>query len=139
MPTDFKQLDIWRVAMELAKVIHLLTRSFPKEEIYGMTSQIRRSSSSVAVNIAEGSGRGSPREFIQFLNIAQGSLRETETHLLLAIELGYLPRPKQQPAVRPEPAGPVTVESALSLIERTYRLITAMRQSQEQKLSTERR
>jgi len=66
---------------------YLLTRQFPKEELYGMISQIRRASSSIPANIAEGSGRGSRKDYIQFLRIAQGSVRELETHLLLSVEV----------------------------------------------------
>ncbi len=70
--------------MSLAESCYRLTKSFPREEMFGLTSQIRRSAASVAANIAEGHGRENTRSFIQFLRIAQGSLKELETHLLLA-------------------------------------------------------
>ena len=70
--------------MQIAEECYLLTRSFPKDEIYGMTSQIRRSAVSVAANIAEGHGRETSASFVQFLRIAQGSLKELETHLILS-------------------------------------------------------
>ena len=70
--------------MNLAEVCYKVTKTFPKEEIYGMTSQIRRAATSVPANIAEGYGREYRQEYIQFLRIAQGSLKELETHLLLA-------------------------------------------------------
>ena len=73
--------------MALAKGCYVLTKAFPKEELYGMTSQIRRASSSIPANIAEGSGRGTKKDFVSFLRIAQGSLRELETHLLLSIDV----------------------------------------------------
>ena len=73
--------------MALAKDCYLLTRTFPKEEMYGMTSQIRRAASSIPANIAEGSARGTAKDFASFLRIAQGSLRELETHLLLSAEV----------------------------------------------------
>ena len=76
--------------MSLAEACYLATRAFPKEEIYGLTSQIRRSAVSVAANIAEGHGRESTQTFVQHLRIAQGSLKELETHLLLSERVGVI-------------------------------------------------
>ena len=73
--------------MELTVTIYSLTRTFPREEIYGLTSQLRRASVSIASNIAEGRGRGTDGEFRQFLNIAQGSTYEVQTQLLVAKQL----------------------------------------------------
>jgi four helix bundle protein len=73
--------------MAIAERVYRLTASFPKEEVYGMTSQIRRPAVSVAANIAEGHGRDHSGSFVQFLRIAQGSLKELETHLLLALRV----------------------------------------------------
>jgi four helix bundle protein len=73
--------------MELTEAIYGLTKTFPKDEIYGLTSQLRRASVSIASNIAEGRGRGTDRDFKQFLNIAQGSTYEVQTQLLLAKRL----------------------------------------------------
>ena len=84
---SYRDLDIWKRAMELAEAVYLLTRNFPREERYGMTSQMRRSAASIPANIAEGWSRGT-KEFNQFLNIARGSLRELETHLLLSQRVG---------------------------------------------------
>jgi len=70
--------------MDLAEQCYLVTRNFPKEELYGMSSQIRRASASIPANIAEGHGRKNRKEYIQFLYIAQGSLKELETHLILS-------------------------------------------------------
>jgi len=77
--------------MNLAEICYKVTKTFPKEEIYGMTSQIRRAATSVPANIAEGYGREYRQEYIQFLRIAQGSLKELETHLLLAQRVELLP------------------------------------------------
>ena len=87
MAQDFKDLTVWRRAMELAAMVYTLTKTFPAEELYGLTSQLRRASVSIASNIAEGRGRGSDGEFRQFLNIAQGSTYEVQTQLLLAEQL----------------------------------------------------
>jgi four helix bundle protein len=74
--------------MALAEGSYLLTRRFPKDELYGMTSQIRRAAASIAANIAEGHGRENSGVFVQFLRVSQGSLKELETHLILAVRVG---------------------------------------------------
>jgi len=81
---SYRDLRVWQEALELAEACYLLTRVFPRDEQFGLTSQIRRASSSIAANIAEGHGRESTQSFIQFLRIAQGSLKEVETHLILS-------------------------------------------------------
>lgn len=85
---SYRQLEVWKRAMALANQAYQLTRRFPPEELYGMTSQIRRAASSMPANIAEGRGRHYPAEFIQFLRKANGSRSELETHLLLAVQVG---------------------------------------------------
>ena len=87
MAQDFQNLTVWQRAMELAEAVYELTKLFPPDELYGLTSQLRRASVSVASNIAEGRGRGSDGEFRHFLNIAQGSAFEVQTQLLLAARL----------------------------------------------------
>jgi four helix bundle protein len=87
MSQDFRDLAVWQRAMELSESVYHLTKSFPKEELYGLTSQLRRASTSVASNIAEGRGRATAGEFKQFLCIAQGSTYEVHTQLLLAKRL----------------------------------------------------
>ncbi len=81
---SYKDLLVWQKAMDVAASTYELTRSYPRDELFGLTSQSRRAASSVPANIAEGYGRDSRPTFIQFLRIAQGSLKELETHLLLA-------------------------------------------------------
>ena len=87
---DYKQLAVYGKAHQLVLEIYQTTMSFPKEELYGLTSQIRRAALSVPSNIAEGSGRGHDREFIRFLQIAIGSTNEVEYQVLLARDLGFL-------------------------------------------------
>jgi len=83
-------LIAWQKAMDLVKQVYTLTKEFPKEEIYGLTSQIRRAAVSVPSNIAEGQGRDSTKEFLHHLSIAYGSLMEVETQILIAESLNYL-------------------------------------------------
>ena len=87
MPQDFHDLTVWQRAIDLTVCIYKLTRGFPKEEMYGLVSQLRRASVSVASNIAEGRGRLNRGEFRQFLGIALGSLFEVKTQLIVARKL----------------------------------------------------
>lgn len=89
MIKNFTDLDIWKLALELAVLIYKETAGFPKSEKFGITDQIRRSVNSVGANIAEGFGRFHYREFIKFLLNARGSLQETKHWLILSKELGY--------------------------------------------------
>ncbi|WPF87335.1 four helix bundle protein [Cyanobacterium aponinum AL20118] len=86
---DYKDLRVWKKGIDIAEQCYRLTQSFPKEEIYGLTSQIRRSAVSISSNIAEGYGRRTTAEYIRFLNIAQGSCNELETQLIIAQRIGY--------------------------------------------------
>ena len=85
-----KKLEVWKNAMDLAVRVYEVTREFPKEEIYGITSQLRRAAVSVPSNIAEGAARTSEKEFLQFINIAQGSLSEIDTQVELSNRLNYV-------------------------------------------------
>jgi len=87
---NYTELDVWKYSRELVKLVYILTKSFPNEELYALTNQIRRSSISVPSNIAEGIGRQSNKETIHFLYIAKGSLQEVETQLYLSFDLGYI-------------------------------------------------
>jgi four helix bundle protein len=87
---NLKELKIWHKAVELATEIYRLTADFPAEEKYGLTSQIRRSVVSISSNIAEGAGRNSDKEFVQFLSISNGSSYELQTQLIIAKNLGLV-------------------------------------------------
>lgn len=87
---DFKKYDVWELSHKFTLEIYRITNDFPKEELYGLTSQIRRASLSIPTNISEGCGRSSDKEFNQFLNIALGSALETEYLLLLSKDLNYI-------------------------------------------------
>ena len=89
-PRSYRELIVWQRAMDLAERVYACTRQFPREEMYGLTSQVRRSVVSIPSNIAEGQGRGTAAEFRQFLRISRGSLQEVETQLLLAERFGYV-------------------------------------------------
>jgi four helix bundle protein len=88
--THYRELIAWQKAMDLAEMIYRATEVFPREEVYGLTSQVRRAGVSVPSNIAEGQGRGVGGEFAHHLRIANGSRQEAETQILLAVRLGYL-------------------------------------------------
>lgn len=87
---DFKKYEIWQMSHELVLNLYKETMNFPKEELYGITSQIRRAAVSIPTNIAEGCGRDSDKEFNYFLSIALGSAAETEFLQILSRDLGYL-------------------------------------------------
>lgn len=87
---SYKELDVWLEARKLVKIVYTICQKFPSEEMYGLTSQIKRCSISVPSNIAEGCGRQSSKETIHFLHISRGSLFELETQLYLASDLEFL-------------------------------------------------
>jgi four helix bundle protein len=111
---DFRSLHVWKKAHELTLHVYKITNTFPKEELFGLTSQMRRSSSSIPTNIAEGCGRGSDADFQRFLQIAFGSLSELDYQLILAGDLGFV-GPKRQ------------AELAASLLEIRRMLATLIR------------
>ncbi len=112
---NYRDLVAWQKAMDLVEIVYRLTQVFPKEEVYGLTSQARRAAVSVPANIAEGQGRKTPGDFGRFLAIAHGSLRELETHLLIAQRLHYLEEAQTRPA--------------FALCEETGRLINGLLRS----------
>ena len=85
-----RRLDVWKRSIDLAKKIYRICEQFPSNEQYGLASQIRRAAISIASNIAEGAARSGKKEFIQFINIAQGSASELDTQIELAMQLGYV-------------------------------------------------
>ncbi len=87
--SSYKDLDVWNKSLDLCINIYKITESFPKEDLYGLTSQIRRASVSIPSNVSEGSKRGK-KEFLHFLKISHGSGAETETQLIIAYRLGYI-------------------------------------------------
>src|ERR1035438_2767772 len=130
MSGTFRDLEVWKAAMELAVHVYRLTAMFPKEERYGLTSQMRRAAVSVPSNIAEGKGRSSDKELIQFLCHSRGSLFEIETQLEIGEQLGYSKterlrrHPTRDSANRPDdqrfdPIRQPTLGSSLTL-RRTY-------------------
>lgn len=85
-----QRLDVWKLSFDLDKRVYALTKRFPDDERFGLTSQLRRASVSVPVNVAEGAARQSKKEFVRFLYIANGSISELDTLFQLSLELGYL-------------------------------------------------
>lgn len=109
---NFEDLTVWKVALDLAKQVYKLTKNFPKEEIFSLTSQIRRCSSSVSANIAEGFGRRTPADKLHFYQIAYGSLLETKNFLYLSRELGFADSP--------------TLDDLMDSVTRTQKLLNAL-------------
>jgi len=89
MEFNFERLEVWRLSMDFVEAVYTLSRKYPEEEKFALTSQLRRSATSISLNISEGSMRGK-REFGRFIRIALGSLVETVTNLKIAIRLGYI-------------------------------------------------
>ncbi len=89
----YRELRVWQQSVDMVLEVYRLTQPFPKEELYALTTQIRRAAVSVASNIAEGQGRLSKKDFRHFLSQARGSLFELETQLVIACRLGYMPEP----------------------------------------------
>ena len=89
---SYQELTVWQKSMDLVEAIYLLAKKFPKEETFGLTSQIKRAVVSIPANIAEGYGRTHRGDYLHHLSIARGSLMEVETHLAIALRLNYLPQ-----------------------------------------------
>ena len=117
---NYQDLEVWQKAMTLAEQCYLVTKVFPREELFGMTSQIRRAAVSIPANIAEGQGRQHTKEFLNHLSIARGSLKELETHLILSQRVGLL---KQQ-----------NTEPLLRLADEISRMLTGLRKTLQSRL-----
>ena len=87
---DYRELIVWQKAMDLVETIYRITGTFPREEIYGLTTQIRRAAISIPSNIAEGNGRNTTRDYVHFLGMAYGSVKEVETQAFIAERLRYI-------------------------------------------------
>ena len=116
---SYRDLRVWRQAMDLAEASYRLTAGFPTDELFGMTSQIRRASVSIAANIAEGYGRESTGSYAQFLRVAQGSLKELETHLLLSQRVGLTSSALVEPLLELSDGIGRMLRSLIRSIERT--------------------
>jgi four helix bundle protein len=90
MGKSYKDLIVWRKSLALVKIVYQTTKEFPKDEVFGLISQMRRSAVSIASNIAEGACRGTKKDYVQFLRVALGSAAELETQLIVSFELGYV-------------------------------------------------
>lgn len=115
MIKDFKDLIVWQKAMELVAEVYLLVKKLPKEELFALSDQLRRSAISIPSNIAEGQGRNSTKEFIHFLAIAKGSKAELETQLLLCIKVNYLNQSE--------------IETAINLIQEVGKMLNVLQKS----------
>ena len=116
----YRDLKVWQVAMNMAEQCYHTTKRYPKEELFGLTSQIRRAAVSVPANIAEGQGRQHTKEFLNFLSIARGSLMEVETHLILSQRVGLIDQP--------------TLDALLKTSDEISRMLSGLRRALEAKL-----
>jgi four helix bundle protein len=112
---SYKEPEVWQLAMDLAEHCYQVTKAFPKDVLFGMTSQIRRATASIPANIAEGQGRDHTKEFLNFLSMARGSLMEVETHLMLSKRVGLLTQEQLDPL--------------LGLTDRISRMLTGLRKA----------
>ena len=116
----YRELIVWQKGMELAKLCYRLMKTFPKDELFGMVSQIRRAAASIPANIAEGNARAHTKEYLNHLSIARGSLAELETHLILSSEVGLLKT--------------TDLEQCLALSDEISRMLAALRKSLEKRI-----
>ena len=120
--SHFRELEVWRLAMDLAKAVYQLSAGFPRDERFGLTAQIRRAAVSVPSNIAEGNARHTTRDYARFITIAAGSTAELQTQLLLAQELGF--------------GQPDLARGALDRCERVSQMLSKLHRALEHKLTS---
>jgi four helix bundle protein len=125
---DFRQLKVWEKAHRLTLAVYANTKSFPREEIYGLTSQLRRAASSIPANIAEGAGRVGDAELARFCQLAFASANELEYHLLLARDLNYLDQARYD----------ALLESTVEVKRMLGAFLTTIRSSKKKKLTADR-
>jgi len=116
---DYRELIVWQRAVDLVEMVYRMTAGFPKTEVYALTSQIRRAAVSIPSNVAEGQGRRTTRDFLYFLSVANGSVKEVETQVIVSERLGYLDEPKKS--------------QLIDLTTEVGRLISGLTKSLEQK------
>ena len=124
-PTHFRELEVWQAAMSLAKSVYELTAGFPREERYGLASQLQRSAVSIPSNIAEGNARSGTRDYARFVSMAQGSCAELQTQLLLAGNLSL--------------GSEASVDACLSMCDRVGQMLLRLHQALSRKLESESR
>ncbi len=121
--SNYKQLRVWQNGMELVRRVYRLTRSFPRHEVFGLSSQVQRAAVSIPANIAEGHTRGTTKEFLRYVTIAHGSLAELETLLLTARDLQYIDAE--------------TFDQISDLCDTTGRMLGALRRTLAKKLQSQ--
>jgi four helix bundle protein len=119
---DYRELIAWQKAMDLVERVYSITKRFPREELYGLISQIRRASVSIPSNIAEGQARRTTKDFLHFLAVSYGSLKEVETQILIAERLGYIQQED--------------VALSLNLTKEVAQLISGLTNSLERKIAS---
>jgi four helix bundle protein len=124
---DYTKIEAWKLADDLTVAVYECSRGFPKEELYGLTSQLRRAAYSVPANIAEGSSRESKRDYLHFLYIARGSLSETQYFLHLAQRLGYMSAPDHERLVAQTRAAFGCMHGLIKAVEHESGKLTPLR------------
>lgn len=123
--SHFRELEVWQLAMMLARQVYSITAEFPREQRYGLSSQVQRSAVSIPSNIAEGNARAGTRDYARFISVAQGSCAELQTQLLLASDLGL--------------GGASEIQDALETCDRVGQMLLRLHQALSRKLEAESR
>jgi four helix bundle protein len=117
----YRDLKVWQLGVEISLTVYRITNEFPRSEIYGLTSQLRRAAVSIPSNIAEGHSRGQTKDFVRFLSISRGSVAELETQLLIAERLGY--------------TSSANLETIMGMLNEESRMLAGLRRSLNAKLT----